>query len=72
VLVPAEIPVIRPFVVPVVATPLLELLHVPPPVAVSVTTDASHSSAVPVIAGACGFTVITIVAVATPQLPETV
>jgi hypothetical protein len=65
-------PVIVPDVVGVVATPVLPLLHVPPPVAVSVVTLSSHNRAVPVIAGACGLTVNTIVAVATPQLPDTV
>jgi len=66
--VPVVLPVTVPSV-PTVATIVLELLQVPPPVAsVSAVFDPWHTLAVPVMIAGCVFTVTTAVAVQVPPL----
>ena len=64
VVVPAEIPEANPVVAPIVATTVLELLHVPPPVAsVSVPVVPVHKFVGPAIGSGAAFTVTLIVVV---------
>ena len=57
-LVPAATPVAIPVDEPIVATPVDELLQVPPPVLVSVVVNPSQTVVVPPIADGNGLTVI--------------
>lgn len=61
--VPALTPVTMPVVEPMVATPVLPLVHMPPPVAsVTVVVAPMHALNVPPIAAGLAFTVTTVVA----------
>ena len=61
--VPDVAPETIPELVPIVATLVLLLTHVPPPVLESVVIEPSQIVAVPVIADGNGFTVTTVVVI---------
>ena len=63
VVVPAVTPETIPELVPIVATLVLLLIHVPPPVLDSVVVEPAHTVVVPVIADGNGFTVRTVVVI---------
>ena len=54
--VPFATPVTVPLVLPTVATPVLLLLHTPPPASVSDVNEPAHTAAVPLIAEGDVFT----------------
>jgi hypothetical protein len=59
--VPDDIPETMPEEEPIVATPMLELLHVPPPLLLKVVVKPSQTDVVPVIAAGNEFTFNTVV-----------
>ena len=62
--VPALTPVTNPVLEPIVAMPVLPLLHVPPVVALArVDVVPAHIAVAPVIAAGSGFTVIIVVVI---------
>ena len=61
--VPDVTPETIPELVPIVATLVLLLIHVPPPVLERVVVEPAQTVAVPVIADGNGFTVTTVVVI---------
>lgn len=61
--VPPDTPATMPVVTPMVATAVLLVVHVPPPVLLSVTGDPMHIVVLPVIADGSGLTVTVVTAV---------
>ena len=65
--VPAVTPVVTPDVLPIVATAVLLLLQVPPPLLVRVVVNPTHMVVVPLIDPGLGFTLNTAVEYTLPQ-----
>ena len=61
--VPAPTPVTTPLPEPTVATPVLPLVHAPPPASLSVMVRPAHTGVFPVMAAGVGLTVITVVVI---------